>query len=390
MPKKIEIVRKCYNLASVDGRHAEITMYGNVVETWPVDWWTGEKLEGNWIAGDEFLKDLDAIKNCRTLTIRINSYGGDAVVGMMIHNRLRELARGGMKLTAIVDAVAMSAASVIMAACDTVRINPTGLIMIHRAAAFQFGFYNADDLQQEHDAMVSYDEALANAYVRKTGLSQEEVIGMMAETTYMTGREAVERGFADELIEDAEPLQLAASADGTRIFANGKTIHLAPGMFAPDFIPTADAEPKAEPAEPAVEANTPPVDSGNLTKEETAMDLEQLREQHPDLVQQIEAAAVNAERDRLRAIDEIAGIYSDEMVQAAKYGDPCTAETLAYRAAKAQAKRGGDIVAALEKDAEAVNAVNPAPAPVVTAEPSEADVQAAAGKEAAKAFLAKK
>ena len=390
MPKKIEIVRKCYNLASVDGRHAEITMYGNVVETWPVDWWTGEKLEGNWIAGDEFLKDLDAIKNCRTLTIRINSYGGDAVVGMMIHNRLRELARGGMKLTAIVDAVAMSAASVIMAACDTVRINPTGLIMIHRAAAFQFGFYNADDLQQEHDAMVSYDEALANAYVRKTGLSQEEVIGMMAETTYMTGREAVERGFADELIEDAEPLQLAASADGTRIFANGKTIHLAPGMFAPDFIPTADAEPKAEPAEPAVEANTPPVDSGNLTKEETAMDLEQLREQHPDLVQQIEAAAVNTERDRLRAIDEIAGIYSDEMVQAAKYGDPCTAETLAYRAAKAQAKRGGDIVAALEKDAEAVNAVNPAPAPVVTAEPSEADVQAAAGKEAAKAFLAKK
>ena len=390
MPKKIEIVRKCYNLASVDGRHAEITMYGNVVETWPVDWWTGEKLEGNWIAGDEFLKDLDAIKNCRTLTIRINSYGGDAVVGMMIHNRLRELARGGMKLTAIVDAVAMSAASVIMAACDTVRINPTGLIMIHRAAAFQFGFYNADDLQQEHDAMVSYDEALANAYVRKTGLSQEEVIGMMAETTYMTGREAVERGFADELIEDAEPLQLAASADGTRIFANGKTIHLAPGMFAPDFIPTADAEPKAEPAEPAVEANTPPVDSGNLTKEETAMDLEQLREQHPDLVQQIEAAAVNTERDRLRAIDEIAGIYSDEMVQAAKYGDPCTAETLAYRAAMAQVKRGGDIVAALEKDAEAVNAVNPAPAPVVTAEPSEADVQAAAGKEAAKAFLAKK
>ena len=390
MPKKIDIVRKCYNLASVDGRHAEITMYGNVVETWPVDWWTGEKLEGNWIAGDEFLKDLDAIKNCRTLTIRINSYGGDAVVGMMIHNRLRELARGGMKLTAVVDAVAMSAASVIMAACDTVRINPTGLVMIHRAAAFQLGFYNADDLQQEHDAMVSYDEALANAYVRKTGLSQEEVIGMMAETTYMTGREAVERGFADELIEDAEPLQLAASADGTRIFANGKTIHLAPGMFAPDFIPTADAEPKAEPAKPAVEANTPPVDSGNLTKEETAMDLEQLREQHPDLVQQIEAAAVNAERDRLRAIDEIAGIYSDEMVQAAKYDDPCTAETLAYRAAMAQVKRGGDIVAALEKDAEAVNAVNPAPAPVVTAEPSEADVQAAAGKEAAKAFLAKK
>lgn len=396
MPEKpFEIIRKCYNMASVDGRHAEITMYGNVVEKWPVDWWTGEKLEGNWIAGDEFLRDLDEIKNCRTLTIRINSYGGDAVVGMMIHNRLRELARNGMKLTAIVDAVAMSAASVIMAACDTVRINPTGLVMIHRAASFQLGFYNADDLQQEHDAMVSYDEALANAYVRKTGLSQQEIIGMMSETTYMTGQEAVDRGFADELIEDAEPLQLAASADGTRIFANGKTIHLAPGMFAPDFIPTAEqpAENKATPeAEAAVEANKTPVDPGNH-KEEKSMTLDQLREQYPELEQEIRDAATAAERERIQAIDEIAGCFAAEMVQAAKYTDPCSAETMAFRAAQKQAKEGNAFLTAMAADnSEAkVNDIPAATGDVVDVDPNSPEAMKAAGRQAALAvFGAKK
>ena len=58
-------------------------------------------------------------------------------------------------------------------------------------------------------------------------------IGMMADTTYMTGREAVEKGFADKLIEDAEPLRIAASADGHSLYIGSRTLHLAPGMTAP-------------------------------------------------------------------------------------------------------------------------------------------------------------
>jgi len=60
----------------------------------------------------------------------------------------------------------------------------------------------------------------------------------MAETTYMTGREAVEKGFADRLIEDAEPLQIAASADRRTLFVGSRTLHLAPGMTAPDGLET--------------------------------------------------------------------------------------------------------------------------------------------------------
>lgn len=45
-------------------------------------------------------------------------------------------------------------------------------------------------------------------------LSATVISHMMADTTYMTGREAIDKGFADELIEDAEPTSIAASADG--------------------------------------------------------------------------------------------------------------------------------------------------------------------------------
>ena len=393
MPKSIDIRKPCYAMASRDGNRAEIIMYGDVVEKRPVDWWTDRPIEGNFIIGDEFLKDLDEIKGCSELTIRLNSYGGDAVVGMMIHNRLRELARDGMKLTCIVDAVAMSAASVIMAACDTVRINPTGLVMIHRAATLYFGWYNADELRQGCDALESYDEALAAAYVRKTGISQDELLGMMAETTYLTGTEAVEKGFADELIEDAEPLRLAASADGTRIFAGGRTIHLAPGMFAPDFIPTAPegAETTAEPAQaagPAVDANTNPADPGNHHEEVESMNLEQLRAEYPELAQELTDAATNAERERIQAIDEIAGCFAADMIADAKYVNPCTAAELAYRAAQAQAKSGNVFLTAMDADnkASAVNEVPAATGDVVDVDPNSPEAMKAAGKQAALAY----
>lgn len=395
MPKQMkpfDIQRKCYNMASLDGRHAEITMYGDVVERRPVDWLTGKEIEGNFIIQSEFLEDLEAVKNCDSLTIRINSYGGDAVVGMMIHNRLRDLSRGGMKLTAVVDAVAMSAASVIMAACDIVQINPTGLVMIHRAATLLWGWYNADEMRENYDALTSYDEALASAYERKTGLSQQEILGMMAETTYMTGREAVERGFADELIEDAEPLNLAASADGTTIFAGGRTIHLAPGMFAPDFIPTIEpTENKADPEanDPApVDANKSPADPGNH-EEEKPMTLEQLRAENPELVQEITDAATAAERERIQAIDEIAGCFAPGLIQAAKYADPCSAAELAYRAAKAQAKEGTAFLNALVSDNEAseVNGVPAATGDVVDVDPNSPEAMKAAGKQAALAYV---
>ena len=217
-PQAVNIDRGPYSMNMEDGENAEITMYGEVVETHPTHWWTDEPLDGDFIAQDDFLRDLDSLAKAKTVTIRLNSVGGDALVGMVIHNRLRELSGKGTHLICIVDGAAMSAASVIMCACDEVRINPASLVMIHRCWGYLWGGYNADDLRETAAMYDAYDRAAVTTYQRRTKLSEAELLRMMSETTWLTGSEAVEKGFADQLIEDAEPLDIAASADGRSLW----------------------------------------------------------------------------------------------------------------------------------------------------------------------------
>ena len=367
----VSISKKVYTMATVDGSDAEITMYGDIYEEQPTNWW-GEPVEGQFILLTEFLEDLKQISGCKSITIRMNSYGGDAGASNMIHNRLRELARAGTKLTCIVDGVAMSGGSLIMCACDTVKVNPTSLIMIHKCWQFLWGGYNADELREQATQQDAWDKMQVEVYTRKTGLSATVVNHMMADTTYMTGREAIDKGFADELIDDAEPTSIAASADGRSLFVNGRQMHLAPGMFAPDTIPTVTPEAPA-----ADEANkNQPEDTG---KGGISMTLEELRAQYPDEIAQVEAAArasadateavnaaVQAERTRMQEIDEVACLLDPAAVREAKYGDkPCTAAELVMADAKKRAKQGKKFLADLKEDGEesGTAGVPAAPAP---------------------------
>ena len=212
-PAAVDIQKSVYTLASMDGESAELTMYGDIYESQPVDFWTGKPVEGQFILLSDFLADLEQIADCKSLTIRMNSYGGDAGVSNTIHNRLRELARDGMKLTCVVDGVAMSGGSLIMCACDMVRVNPSSLVMIHKCWTSLWGGYNADELRELASKNDAWDKMQAEIYHRKTGLSETVLIHMMSDTTYITGREALQKGFPDEIIEDAGPLSIAASAD---------------------------------------------------------------------------------------------------------------------------------------------------------------------------------
>ena len=372
--QSIHIDRGPYSMKMEDGVNAEVTMYGEVVERHPTNWWTGEKLEGDFIAQDDFLQDLNNLAGAKSLTIRMNSVGGDALVGMVIHNRLRELSAKGMHLICIVDGAAMSAASVIMSACDEVRINPASLVMIHRCWGYLWGGYNADDLRETANMFDAYDRAAVTTYQRKTKLGEDELLRLMSETTYLTGREAVEKGFADTVIEDAEPLNIAASADGRSLFVRGRQFHLTPGMFAPDTIPTVTPE-AAAPVEANIQkpAQTGGQNGGNIM----AKTLEELRKEDPALAEQLMAEAratvsasgapaapptpsaqgsvdvdpAQAERQRLQDIDALAGVFDAETINAAKYGEHrCTAQEMAYAAAQKASQQGGKFLAALMAD----------------------------------------
>ena len=382
----INITRPFYTMASTDGTEAEITMYGEIVEQRPMDWWTGKPIEGNFIVGEEFLEDLKQIENCSAITIRMNSGGGDAAVSIMIHNRLRELAAKGKKLACIVDGIAMSGGSLIMCACDTVKVNASSLVMIHKCWSFLFGGYNADEMRQMATANDAYDKAQAAVYVRKTGMTEVQVMHMMSDTTYLTGKEAQNKGFADEVLEE-DALPIAASADGRILYVGQRQMHLAPGMFAPDFIPTVDT-------------GAVPVETNNTNSSENeggkhmASTIEELRAESPDLVAQVEeaarASAVQTEQNRLQEIDNIAGLFSADMVREAKYGEKaCSAQELAFRAATAAAANGQQFLNNLAADAQASNAagVPAAPVPVETPKAKTADEKMAEARKAVKELM---
>lgn len=384
---EVNIKRDYYAMASVDGDNAEIIMYGDIVEKQPMDWWTEKPVEGQYIVESDFLKDLNSVAACKTITIRMDSLGGDAGVSILIHNRLRELAAKGTKLICIVDGVAMSGGSLIMCACDTVRVNPSSLVMIHKCWTLIYGGYNADELRDQAAQNDAWDKAQAAIYKRKCKLSDTAINDMMADTTYMTGREAIEKGFADELLEDAEPLDIAASTDGRSLFVRGREMHLTPGMFVPDNIPKVDPE-----ASTSVLTNTrQPAQTGSKKggNKHMANTLDELRAEYPELTAQLEAdaratvtsraasatapatsatslsasgtdeitAAVQAEQKRIKEIDSMAGLFDAETVEAAKYGEhPCTAQEMTYNAAQKAVKLGTKFLADLEADTKASGA----------------------------------
>ena len=376
-PAAVSIQKNAYAMASSDGVSAELTLYGDIYETQPTDPWTGNPIKGQFILLDEFLADLKQIEDCKEITVRMNSYGGDAGVSTTIHNRLRELSRNGAKITCVVDGVAMSGGSIIMCAADTVKAYPSSLIMIHKCWSFLFGGYNADEMREMATTNDAWDKMQSEVYQRKTGLSNAVVLHMMADTTYMTGREAKEKGFVDELLDDKDATPIAASADGRFLFVHGRQMHLAPGMFAPDTIPTVQPEAEAEQQPAAVETHTTITEEGG-----NEMTIEELRSQHPEIAAQIEAearaacnaeneAAVNTavqnERARIQGIDEIASLFSTELVQEAKYGETaCTAQEMSYRAAKKAQAQGQHFMTALQSDAAASGTtdVPAAPGPI--------------------------
>ena len=392
----------CYALSlAKNGKTAEITMYGTIVRQQPKSWWTGKPIEGNFIILNDLLEDLKKLEGVEHLTIRLDSLGGDAYASITIVNRLRELK---CKKTIQVDGVAMSGGAMILCSAsnpgDKVRINPGSLVMIHKCISLLLGYYNADNLRDQANSQDAMDKAQVAIFKEKCGLDDEELMTMMSRETTLTGAEAVDKGFADELIENAQTVQLAASADRSVLFVNGVP-NFMHGMTIPDNIPVSPA------AQAADDIQTPQEDQNKGGNQVMARNLEELRTENPELAESIMAearaavaaegdtavtTAVQAERQRLAEIDEISALYSTDVVQAAKYGDnACSAQEMAFRAAKEAAKNGQEFLGNLKADnkASGAQAVGSAPAPNDDA-PLTPEQRMAKGKEAAEALAGKK
>jgi len=144
------------------------------------------------------------------IVLEVNSNGGLVTVGSDIYTMLKQYPGN---VTAEVTGMAASAASVAIMAADTVVISPTAQMMIHKALLGCVSG-NSDDLDKASNALKASDQGIVNAYVAKTGKSEDEVMELMRNETYMSAQKAVELGFADEIMTFDELDAVASIENG--------------------------------------------------------------------------------------------------------------------------------------------------------------------------------
>ena len=154
---------------AAEGDEATLNLYGEIVDTPPIDWFTGEPVTDGYIALSDFLPKLDELEGKRRVTVHINSVGGDLISGVAIYNRLKALSG---EVVTICDSLAASAGSVIFQAGTVRQIYPSAAVMVHHALYPMCDMCNALDLRAAADELDGYDKQLINAYIERTGLDE--------------------------------------------------------------------------------------------------------------------------------------------------------------------------------------------------------------------------
>lgn len=153
------------------------------------------------IAASDFIATVNALGELDTINLMINSPGGSVSDGIAIHNFLR---RHPATVNVEVLAEASSIASVIAMAGDIINMPANALMMIHDPMAPLMGLFNSDELRAYASRLDIVKQSVIPAYAQRTGKSAEEIHDLMKAETYMTGAQAVEMGFADNLLGELE------------------------------------------------------------------------------------------------------------------------------------------------------------------------------------------
>lgn len=163
---------------------------------------------GGWMGGitaKQVVDDVKALGKIDTLSVHINSPGGDVFEGLAIYNVLKQ---HPADVIIDIDGLAASIASLISMAGDTIRIADNALMMVHNPMGGQFG--TAAELRAKADVMDQIRENMIATYDKRTQLGAEKLSELADAETWMNAAEAKRLGFVDEITDE---LQMAACFD---------------------------------------------------------------------------------------------------------------------------------------------------------------------------------
>lgn len=175
----------------------DMHIYGNV-EGDHYDWWRDELIESE-TSARHFKEELAKYEGITQINIYINSYGGSVFEGTAIYSQLK---RHAAYKTIYVDGFACSIASVIAMAGDKVIMPANTMMMIHNVMQGAFG--NSEQLRKSADNLDVICEGNRQAYIQKSNgkITEEKLIELLKTDTWLTAKQCLEYGFADELLEN--------------------------------------------------------------------------------------------------------------------------------------------------------------------------------------------
>jgi ATP-dependent Clp endopeptidase proteolytic subunit ClpP len=184
-----------FRMQAQEGNSADIYIYDEI---------------GYWgVTAKQFVANLKALGDITNINLHINSPGGDVFDGIAIFNALKH---HGASITAYIDGLAASMASVIAMVGNPVIMPENTMMMIHKPWGFTGG--DANDMRDYADLLDKLEGVLIPAYMAKTGKSQEEIAAMLEDETWLSGAECLALGFADEVTPS---LQAMACIQSKRI-----------------------------------------------------------------------------------------------------------------------------------------------------------------------------
>ena len=227
---------------------------------------------------------------------------------------------------------AASAATIITSACDVVKMPKNAMFMIHNPLTWAYG--NKQELEKTGILLDKVKDSILETYLAKAkGKTKEELSALMDEEKWFNAEEAKEYGFIDEIVGEVENLQNFNNL----LIVNSLAFDISKFKNFPGSKPT---EPVTEPTQ-------------NTATNTEEMTVEKFKADYPELYENIVNSAIQGERNRIEAIEnlEIAGF--DDVVNAAKFKEPVDAANLALKILNIKKEKNKETLKNIQEESQA-------------------------------------
>ena len=340
MPKQL----KFWNLVKNDEeKSAELILYGSIGSD---EYWDD-------ISDKAFKQDIENLGDVENITLHINSPGGSVFSAVAIANTLKN---HKAKITANIDGLAASAATIITSACDTVRMPKNALFMVHNPITFAYG--NNQDMQKTLEMLNKVKNSIIETYLNKAKTDKETLSKLMDNETWMDAETAKEYGFVDEILDESVEKEVIEN----KLVINNMAFDIS--RFK-NFKEKKNQNPRVinisvnstgSPEEIADKFRDILNSTENQKNEGGNMTLEELKNKFPELYNQIfnegKEAGITKERERMREIDNLDVSNYSELVENAKYTEKIEANELAMKILKKQNEEKAEKLEGLKNESQ--------------------------------------